>query len=72
MFSFIEFTYGGLHSVATVSEADFKTCNVANVITLNSTGNTIIKLDRQQTYYFICGNAMHCQGGMQLTIKVGN
>ncbi|MCO5558068.1 hypothetical protein L7F22_011644 [Adiantum nelumboides] len=65
------FSYGGLHSVVQVSENDYNTCSTANALSTGTGGNTVVKLENQQTYYFICGVATHCGSGMQLTVTVG-
>eukprot|EP00250_Pteridium_aquilinum_P006121 c16098_g1_i1 orf=163-786(+) len=66
----LEFTYGSLHTVLQVSEADYNACSTSNAITTGTGGNTIVKLDKAQTYYFICGTPGHCGSGMQVSVKV--
>ncbi|MCO5550886.1 hypothetical protein L7F22_004380 [Adiantum nelumboides] len=65
------FSYGGLHSVVQVSESDYNTCSTSNALSTGTGGNTVVKLENQQTYYFICGVSTHCGSGMQLTVAVG-
>ncbi|KAI5071501.1 hypothetical protein GOP47_0013752 [Adiantum capillus-veneris] len=65
------FSYGELHSVLQVSESDYKACITTNALSTGTGGNTVVKLENAQTYYFICGVASHCGSGMQLSVTVG-
>ncbi|MCO5610250.1 hypothetical protein L7F22_064486 [Adiantum nelumboides] len=65
----LKFTYAtGVHTVQQVAAADYKGCNSANAIMSGTSGTTTVKLDKAQTYYFICGAPGHCEGGMQLSV----
>jgi hypothetical protein len=64
------FTYGGSHSVDTVSEADYTSCSSTNPISSNSDGSTTIDLSKAGLMYFICPTAGHCLGGMKLQVNV--
>ncbi|KAI5077282.1 hypothetical protein GOP47_0007106 [Adiantum capillus-veneris] len=67
----LKFSYtAGVHTVQQVSAEDYKGCNAANAIMSGTTGTTTVKLDKAQTYYFICGVLGHCEGGMQLSVTV--
>ncbi|KAH7285063.1 hypothetical protein KP509_33G010800 [Ceratopteris richardii] len=69
----LKFDYaGGFHNVQQVSASDYKGCDSSNAIVSDASGTTVIKLDKAQTYYFICGTPGHCESGMQLSVTVSD
>ncbi|KAH7278693.1 hypothetical protein KP509_38G052700 [Ceratopteris richardii] len=64
------FSYSDIHTVVQVDEADYSSCNSANAIATGTGGNSVFKLDKDQTYYFMCGVASHCAEGMKLAVTV--
>ncbi|KAH7285533.1 hypothetical protein KP509_33G032300 [Ceratopteris richardii] len=61
---------GGLHTVQQVSADDFRACSSKKAIMSGTSATNVVKLDKAQTYYFICGEHGHCQAGMQLRVTV--
>ncbi|KAF8380596.1 hypothetical protein HHK36_028084 [Tetracentron sinense] len=64
------FLYSSAHSVSEVTKDDFKGCNVANTLGTSSNSNTTISLSTPGQRYFVCGNKLHCLGGMKLQVDV--
>ncbi|XP_042064145.1 uclacyanin 1-like [Salvia splendens] len=58
------------HSVSEVTEGNYKGCNTTNVLQSISNGNTTFALTSPGERYFICGNRLHCLGGMKLHVHV--
>ncbi|XP_057773413.1 stellacyanin-like [Salvia miltiorrhiza] len=64
------FQYSQYHSVSEVSEANYKVCNMTNALQSSSNGNTTFALTTPGDRYFVCGNRLHCLGGMKLHVHV--
>ncbi|KAJ4846491.1 hypothetical protein Tsubulata_039977, partial [Turnera subulata] len=64
------FQYSTSHSVDEVTKQDFDSCNTGNALKSYSNGNTTIPLTKAGTRYFVCGNQLHCLGGMKLQVNV--
>ncbi|KAK6925741.1 Phytocyanin domain [Dillenia turbinata] len=64
------FQYSSSHSVMEVVPQDFDGCNMSNPISSSSTGNTSIPLTAPGDKFFVCGNKLHCLGGMKLQVTV--
>ncbi|XP_047975018.1 stellacyanin-like [Salvia hispanica] len=64
------FQYSQYHSVSEVTEGNYKGCNTTNVLQSSSNGNTTFALTSPGERYFICGNRLHCLGGMKLHVHV--
>ncbi|KAL1561197.1 stellacyanin-like [Salvia divinorum] len=64
------FQYSQYHSVSEVAEGNYKGCNMTNVLQSSSNGNTTFALTRPGERYFVCGNRLHCLGGMKLHVHV--
>ncbi|KAE8695015.1 hypothetical protein F3Y22_tig00110747pilonHSYRG00129 [Hibiscus syriacus] len=64
------FQYSSSHSVNEVAKESFETCNTTNSLRTFSNGNTTVTLPNAGTRYFVCGNKMHCLGGMKLLVNV--
>lgn len=64
------FQYSKYHTLDEVDEAGFKNCSAANALLSRSDGNTTVPLTAPGDRYFICGNQLHCLGGMQLHVLV--
>ncbi|TVU14988.1 hypothetical protein EJB05_38486 [Eragrostis curvula] len=68
----LSFQYNAAHSVAEVSEADYKACSASNALGSYKDQSTSIPLTKPGTRYFICGAAGHCAAGMKLAITVSD
>ncbi|XP_060215436.1 stellacyanin-like [Lycium barbarum] len=66
------FQYSSFHSVAEVTKENFDGCNTSNVLDSNKNGNTTFPLSKPGDRYFVCGNRLHCLGGMKLHVNVEN
>ncbi|KAH7839210.1 hypothetical protein Vadar_001275 [Vaccinium darrowii] len=66
------FQYSSSHSVQEVTKESYQGCNTTNVLQSSSTGNTSFPLTSPGDRYFICGNQLHCFGGMKLHVTVKN
>ncbi|KAF5190135.1 Early nodulin-like protein [Thalictrum thalictroides] len=64
------FLYSSTHSVNEVNKESYDACNVTNPISASSNGNTTITLTTPGNKYFVCGNKLHCFGGMKLQVHV--
>ncbi|GMJ13670.1 hypothetical protein like AT5G07475 [Hibiscus trionum] len=64
------FQYSSSHSVNEVTKESFETCNTTNSLTTFSNGNTTVTLSSAGARYFVCGNRLHCLGGMKLQVNV--
>lgn len=64
------FQYSQYHSVSEVTEENYKGCNTSNVIQSSSNGNASFALTGPGDRYFVCGNRLHCLGGMKLHAHV--
>lgn len=47
-------------------------CNTSNVLDSSKNGNTTFSLTKAGDRYFVCGNRLHCLGGMKLHVNVEN
>ncbi|KAF8378172.1 hypothetical protein HHK36_029509 [Tetracentron sinense] len=65
----IRFKYGK-DSVMVVTESEYKRCNSTRPIFFSNTRNTVFKLDRWGSFYFISGVSGHCKRGQRMIIKV--
>ncbi|KAH0688066.1 hypothetical protein KY285_016711 [Solanum tuberosum] len=45
-------------------------CNITNTVKWSSKGNTSFPITVPGDSYFICGNRLHCLGGMKLDVNV--
>ncbi|GMI75670.1 hypothetical protein like AT5G07475 [Hibiscus trionum] len=63
------FQYSSSHSVSEVTKESFETCNTKNSLRTFSNGNTTVTLSNAGTRYFVCGNRLHCLGGMKLLVN---
>ncbi|XP_015075848.1 stellacyanin-like [Solanum pennellii] len=66
------FQYSSLHSVSEVTKENFMGCNTSNVLDSSKNGNTTFTLTKPGDRYFVCGNRLHCLGGMKLHVNVEN
>uniref|UniRef100_A0A7N0TMI8 Phytocyanin domain-containing protein n=1 Tax=Kalanchoe fedtschenkoi TaxID=63787 RepID=A0A7N0TMI8_KALFE len=65
------FQYSNTHSVSEVSKDSFDGCSTTDTIkTYKSDGNTTVELAKPGDMYFVCGNRLHCLGGMKLQVHV--
>ncbi|XP_027147794.1 stellacyanin-like [Coffea eugenioides] len=64
------FQYSSYHSVSEVTQPNYEGCNTTNVLQTSSNGNTSIPLKNPGDRYFVCGNRLHCLGGMKLHVHV--
>ncbi|KAG5249520.1 hypothetical protein OIU76_003820 [Salix suchowensis] len=64
------FQYSSSHSVEEVKKEDFDSCNTTNVLRTFTNGNTSVSLTNPGTRYFVCGNKLHCLGGLKLRVNV--
>ncbi|PUZ48281.1 hypothetical protein GQ55_7G233000 [Panicum hallii var. hallii] len=64
------FQYSRYHTLDEVDEAGFKNCSAASAVLSRSDGNTTVPLTAPGDRYFICGNQLHCLGGMKLHVLV--
>ncbi|KAG2573735.1 stellacyanin-like [Panicum virgatum] len=64
------FQYSRYHTLDEVDEAGFKNCSAASAVLSRSDGNTTVPLAAPGDRYFICGNQLHCLGGMKLHVLV--
>lgn len=66
------FQYSSFDSVSEVTKENFEGCNTSNVLDSSKNGNTSFPLTKQGDRYFVCGNRLHCLGGMKLHVNVEN
>ncbi|KAK2988918.1 hypothetical protein RJ640_026186, partial [Escallonia rubra] len=65
------FQYSSTHTVDEVRREDYQGCNTTNVLqNTSSNGNTSVPLTAPGDRYFVCGNKLHCLGGMKLHVIV--
>ncbi|GMN41067.1 hypothetical protein TIFTF001_010282 [Ficus carica] len=65
------FQYSSSHGVSEVTRKSFDSCNTTNVLdAFSNNGNTTVALTKPGERYFVCGNKLHCLGGMKLQVKV--
>ncbi|KAM3268422.1 stellacyanin [Capsicum chacoense] len=64
------FQYSSSHSVSEVTKANFEGCNTNSVLDSSKTGNTSFPLTTRGDRYYVCGNRLHCLGGMKLHVNV--
>ncbi|KAL0304039.1 UNVERIFIED_CONTAM: Blue copper protein [Sesamum radiatum] len=64
------FQYSQYHSVNEVTKENYEGCNTTNVLQSSSNGNTSFVLTNPGDRYFVCGNRLHCLGGMKLHVSV--
>ncbi|KAL5571149.1 hypothetical protein UlMin_020746 [Ulmus minor] len=61
---------GGSDSVLEVKKDDYYSCNTTNPIVSLTKGDSVFALDRSGPFFFISGNAEHCQKGQKLLVVV--
>ncbi|MED6132268.1 hypothetical protein PIB30_017535 [Stylosanthes scabra] len=67
------FKYSSLHTVVELgSESAYKNCDIGSPVKTMSSGNDVVKLDKQGTRYFTCGTLGHCSQGMKVKITIGS
>ncbi|XP_016485294.1 stellacyanin-like [Nicotiana tabacum] len=64
------FQFSNYHSVYEVTKETFDRCNTTNALKSSSKGNTTFPLTKPRDNYFVCGNRLHCLGGMKLHVNV--
>ncbi|XP_015691530.2 blue copper protein-like [Oryza brachyantha] len=64
------FQYSKYHTVSEVDAAGYRNCSTANAVLTSSDGNTTVPLTAPGDRYFVCGNELHCLGGMRLHVPV--
>ncbi|KAL8539508.1 hypothetical protein ACS0TY_001208 [Phlomoides rotata] len=64
------FQYSQSHSVSEVSKENYEGCNTTKVLDSSSNGNTTFALTGPGDRFFVCGNRLHCLGGMKLQVNV--
>ncbi|KAL7214542.1 hypothetical protein ACSBR1_026866 [Camellia fascicularis] len=64
------FQYSSIHSVNEVTKNNYQRCNTTNVLQSSSNGNTTFPLSTPGDRYYVCGDKLHCLGGMKLHINV--
>ncbi|XWS47717.1 hypothetical protein CRYUN_Cryun13aG0008200 [Craigia yunnanensis] len=64
------FQYSSYHSVSEVTKESFESCNTTDTLSTFSNGNTTVTLSNAVARYFVCGNKLHCLGGMKLQVNV--
>lgn len=64
------FQYSSSHSVSEVTRENYDGCNTTIALKTYSDGNTTIPLTKAGEKYFVCGNKLHCLGGMKLQVNV--
>ncbi|MCO5602010.1 hypothetical protein L7F22_056137 [Adiantum nelumboides] len=58
------------HNVMVVREEDYNACNFSHPLAMYDDGETMLELDEEGTYFFICGVPGHCDAGQKLTVTV--
>ncbi|XP_057471390.1 stellacyanin-like [Actinidia eriantha] len=66
----LSFQFSSYHSVNEVTKQSYEGCNTTNVLQSSSNGNTSFPLTAPGDRYFVCGNKLHCLGGMKLHVHV--
>ena len=59
-----------IHNVVQVTPAAYASCSAARPLKVYSNGNSLVRLSRRGTYYFICGIPGHCDAGMKMKVTV--
>uniref|UniRef100_A0A1D1YAL9 Early nodulin-like protein 1 n=1 Tax=Anthurium amnicola TaxID=1678845 RepID=A0A1D1YAL9_9ARAE len=57
-------------SVMVVTEGDYESCNSSHPTFFDNKGMTEVQLDHSGAFYFISGNAGHCQMGQKMIVRV--
>ncbi|XWS36995.1 hypothetical protein CRYUN_Cryun19dG0005300 [Craigia yunnanensis] len=70
LFLFLVFQYSSYHSVSEETKESFETCNTTDTLRTFSSGNTTVTLSNAGARYFVCGDKLHCLGGMKLQVNV--
>lgn len=67
----LRFTYSSeIHNVLLVSKADYDQCGSRRPLAVYANGNTMVRLSKRGTYFFICGIPGHCAAGMKMQVTV--
>nr|AAR15473.1 Cu2+ plastocyanin-like [Olimarabidopsis pumila] len=64
------FQYASTHSVYEVAKDNYQSCNTTEAIRTFTNGNTTVALSKPGDRFFVCGNRLHCFGGMRLQVNV--
>uniref|UniRef100_J3MXC6 Phytocyanin domain-containing protein n=1 Tax=Oryza brachyantha TaxID=4533 RepID=J3MXC6_ORYBR len=64
------FQYSKYHTVSEVDAAGYRNCITANAVLTRSDDNTTMPLTAPDDRYIVCGNELHCLGGMRLHVLV--
>ncbi|CAM8946885.1 unnamed protein product [Rhodiola kirilowii] len=64
------FQYSQSHSVEEVTKESYDGCNTTISLKTYTDGNSNVTLTKPGDMYFLCGNRLHCLGGMKLQIYV--
>ncbi|XP_040384520.1 blue copper protein-like [Oryza brachyantha] len=64
------FQYSKYHTVSEVDAAGYRNCTTANAVLTSSDDNTTMPLTAPDDRYIVCGNELHCLGGMRLHVLV--
>ncbi|XP_047306323.1 mavicyanin-like [Impatiens glandulifera] len=67
---YLNFQYSSTHSVCEVDKDSYDGCNTTDILQSNSDGNTTIPLSEPGDRYFVCGNRLHCFGGMKVQVHI--
>lgn len=65
---FAVFQYSQYHSVDEVTKESYNGCNTTNALQSSRNGNTTYVLSAPGDRYFLCGNRLHCLGGMKIHV----
>ncbi|KAJ8753004.1 hypothetical protein K2173_008739 [Erythroxylum novogranatense] len=66
----LSFQYSSYHSVDEMTKDGYESCNMSKVLRAFPSGNTSVPLTSPGTRYFVCGNKLHCLGGMKMQVNV--
>ncbi|XP_047306614.1 blue copper protein [Impatiens glandulifera] len=64
------FSYGSSHTIDEVSESDYSSCSIGNVLASDNSGASNVPLNKAGKRYFVCGVIGHCSGGMKIIVDV--
>ncbi|XP_006661215.1 blue copper protein-like [Oryza brachyantha] len=67
---YVVFQYSKYHTVSEVDAAGYRNCITANAVLTRSDDNTTMPLTAPDDRYIVCGNELHCLGGMRLHVLV--
>ncbi|KAH7291260.1 hypothetical protein KP509_29G008700 [Ceratopteris richardii] len=58
------------HNVMVVTKAQYAGCDGKSPISTFDDGETLIKLDRPGSFFFLCGVPSHCADGQKMAVRV--